>query len=163
VLLRYLGYFRFEFFGQSLTTLIEDRKNIKSVEQSIRDAELMLQESANFENLPKVLSKVAEGMQFHDATITFYEEDGKLGSRMDSGSNTLGKKVSWSDSKYSGYYPRDKEFVVEFQISGRQYNYGKIFYRFTDSRNKLEVHEEVLLERIHDGLSAFAAKIRKQN
>ena len=163
VLLRYLGYFRFEFFGQSLTTLIEDRKNIKTVEQSIRDAELMLQESANFENLPKVLSKVAEGMQFHDATITFYEEDGKLGSRMDSGSNTLGKKVSWSDSKYSGYYPRDKEFVVEFQISGRQYNYGKIFYRFTDSRNKLEVHEEVLLERIHDGLSAFAAKIRKQN
>ena len=54
-------------------------------------------------------------------------------------------------------------FVAEFQISGRQYNYGKIFYRFTDSRNKLEVHEEVLLERIHDGLSAFAAKIRKQN
>ena len=163
VLLRYLGYFRFEFFGQSLTALIEDRKNIKTVEQSIKDAELMLQESVQFENLPEVLSKVAEGMQFHDATITFYEEDGKLGSRMDSGSNTLGKKVSWSDSKYHGYYPRDKEFVAEFQISGRKYNYGKIFYRFTDSRNKLEVHEEVLLERIHDGLSAFAAKIRKQN
>ena len=30
-----------------------------------------------------------------------------------------------------------------------------------EDRDKLEVHEEVLLERIHDGLSVFAAKVRK--
>ena len=162
ILLRYLGYFRFEFFGQSLSTLIEDRKNIRSAEQSIKDAEALLQHVHTFDNLPKVLSKAAEGMQFHEAIITFYEEGGKLGSRIDSGSNSLGRQVSWKDHKRSGFYSRDQDYVTEFQISGRQYNYGKILYRFTDNRDKLEVHEEVLLERIHDGLSVFAAKIRKK-
>lgn len=162
ILLRYLGYFRFEFFGQSLTTLIEDRKNIKTAEQSIKDAELMLQESGKFESLPRVLGKAAEGMQFHEAIITFYEEDGRLGSKFDSGTISFGREVSWKDPEFSGYYSREKEFIAEFPISGRQYNYGKILYRFIDNRNKLEVHEEVLLERIHDGLSVFAAKIRKK-
>ena len=126
ILLRYLGYFRFEFFGQSLSTLIEDRKNIRSAEQSIKDAEALLQHSHTFDNLPKVLSKAAEGMQFHEAVITFYEEGGKLGSRIDSGSNSLGRQVSWKDHKRSGFYSRDKDYVTEFQIRGRQYNYGKI-------------------------------------
>ena len=39
ILLRYLGYFRFEFFGQGLTTLIKDRKSTQSVEQSMKEAE----------------------------------------------------------------------------------------------------------------------------
>ena len=39
IILRYLGYFRFEFFGQGLTTLIKDRKSTQSVEQSIKEAE----------------------------------------------------------------------------------------------------------------------------
>ena len=163
VLLRYLGYFRFEFFGQSLSTLIEDRKSIRTSEQLIKEAESMLQGVRSLDNLPAILEKAAEGMQFHEAIITFYEEHGKLGSRISSGSNETGETVSWKDPEHSGFYSRKNEFVAEFPISGRKYNYGKILYRFIDNRDKLEVNEEVLLERIHDGLSIFAAKIRKEN
>ena len=163
ILLRYLGYFRFEFFGQSLSTLIEDRKNIRTAEQSIKEAETMLQGVRSLDNLPAILEKAAEGMQFHEAIITFYEEDGKLGSRISSGSNETGETVSWKDPEHSGFYSRKNEFVAEFPISGRKYNYGKILYRFIDNRDKLEVNEEVLLERIHDGLSVFAGKVRKQS
>lgn len=163
ILLRYLGYFRFEFFGQSLSTLIEDRKSIKTAEQSIKEAESMLHGVRSFDKLPIILKKAAEGMQFHEAIITFYKEDGKLGSRISSGSNETGETVSWKDPEHSGFYSRKNEFVAEFPISGRKYNYGKILYRFIDNRDKLEVNEEVLLERIHDGLSIFAAKVRKEN
>jgi UDP-GlcNAc:undecaprenyl-phosphate GlcNAc-1-phosphate transferase len=163
ILLRYLGYFRFEFFGQSLSTLIEDRRSIKTAEQSIKEAESMLQEVNSLDKLPTVLEKAAEGMQFHEAIITFYEENGKLGSRINTEGNSIGEKVSWKDPEYSGYYSRKNEFVAEFSISGRKYNYGNILYRFIDNRDKLEVNEEVLLERIHDGLSVFAAKVRKQS
>lgn len=163
ILLRYLGYFRFEFFGQSLSSLMEDRRSTQTAEQSIKDAELMLQESNDLQNLHKVLEKAAEGMQFQEATISFYEENGRLGTKLESGNNNIiGKEVSWKDPNYSGYYSRDSEFIVEFPISGRQFAYGNILYRFIDNRNKLEVHEEVLLERIHDALYVFAAKLRKQ-
>ena len=39
ILLRYLGYFRFEFFGEGLSTLMQDRKSTKSVEQAVKEAE----------------------------------------------------------------------------------------------------------------------------
>ena len=39
VLLRYLGYFRFEFFGEGLSSLMQDRKSTKTAEQSVKDAE----------------------------------------------------------------------------------------------------------------------------
>ena len=117
----------------------------------------------SLDDLPAILEKAAEGMQFHEAIITFYKEDGKLGSRISSGNNETGETVSWKDPEHSGYYSRKNEFVAEFPISGRKYNYGKILYRFIDNRDKLEVNEEVLLERIHDGLSVFAAKVRKEN
>ena len=122
----------------------------------------MLQGINSLDKLNAVLEKAAEGMQFHEAIITFYEEDGKLGSRINTEENSIGEKVSWRDPDYSGYYSRKDEFIAEFPISGRKYNYGKILYRFIDNRDKLEVNEEILLERIHDGLSVFAGKVRKQ-
>jgi hypothetical protein len=161
ILLRYLGYFRFEFFGQNFTALMQDRKNVRSSEQCIKDAESILHDIKSFERLPEVLEKTAEGIQFHEAKISFFEEDGKLGSRIESSENKIGSEVFWKDPSNQGYYSRDKEFVAEFPISGRHFNYGKVVYRFIDNRNKLEVHEEVLLERIHDRLSVFAAKVRK--
>lgn len=161
VLLRYLGYFRFEFFGQ-LSTLIEDRKSIRSAEQAVKEAEAMLMNTTKLEVLPNVLGKAAVGMQFHEVELSFFEEDGKLGSKFGSSPNLLGKSFSWRDSSYSGYYSRDNEFVAEFPITGRNFNYGKIIYKFIDDRKKLEVHEEILLERVHDALSSFAAKVRKK-
>ena len=161
ILLRYLGYFRFEFFGQNFTNLMQDRKNVRSSEQCIKDAESILHDIKSFERLSEVLEKTAEGIHFYEAKISFFEEDGKLGSRIESNENKIGSEVLWKDPSNQGYYSRDKEFVAEFPISGRHFNYGKVVYRFIDNRNKLEVHEEVLLERIHDRLSVFAAKVRK--
>ena len=163
VLLRYLGYFRFEFFGQNFSELLQDRKNIRSSEQCIKEAESILQDLKTFDRLPEVLEKTAEGIQFHEATISFYEENGRLGCPIESNDNKILSEVIWKDPSKMGYYSRDKEFVAEFPISGRHFNYGKIVYRFIENRNKLEVHEEVLLERIHDRLSVFAAKVRKQD
>jgi hypothetical protein len=142
--------------------LIEDRKNIRTAEQSIKEAESMLQGINRLDELSTVLEKAAEGMQFHEAIISFYEEDVKLGSKCNSVESSIGEKVSWKDPYFSGYYSRKNEFVAEFPISGRKYSYGKILYRFIDNRDKLEVNEEILLERIHDGLSVFAGKVRKQ-
>ena len=163
ILLRYLGYFRFEFSGQSFSSILEDRKNIRTSEQSIKEAESLLVDIPTIDRLSDVLEKAAEGIQFKEATISFFEENGKFGSRVDSQSNKIGQVVTWKDSDLNGYYSRDDEFIAEFPISGRNYNYGKVVYKFLDKRSKLEVHEEVLLERIHDRLSVFAAKIRKNS
>jgi len=163
ILLRYLGYFRFEFFGQSLSTLIEDRKNIRSAEQSIKDAELIVSNSFDLENLKDCLCKAAEGMQFEQAQICFFQKEGKLGSKFGDGTPTVGRIISWRDSNQTGYFPKDQEFVVEFPISGRKYNYGNVQYRFMDGRSSLKVQDEVLLERIHDSISNLAGRLRKND
>ena len=74
----------------------------------------------------------------------------------------VGKIVRWSDSEQSGYFSRDKEFKVEFPISGRNFNYGKVEYSFVDGRSSLSVQDEVLLERVHDSISNFAGKLRQK-
>ena len=76
ILLRYLGYFRFEFFGQGLTLLIEDIKSTKSVEQAIKEAEQIVSQSESLEQLEECLSKVGEGMEFQRANISFYMVEG---------------------------------------------------------------------------------------
>ena len=163
ILLRYLGYFRFEFFGQSLSTLIEDRKNIRTAEQSIKEAELIVSNSFDLENLKDCLSKAAEGMHFEQAQICFFEKEGKLGSKYGDTTPTVGRIISWRDPNQTGYFPRDQEFIVEFPISGRNYSYGNVQYRFMDGRSSLKVQDEVLLERIHDSLSNLAGRLRKND
>ena len=64
ILLRYLGYFRFEFIGQGLSTLMDDRKSTKSVELAVKEAEQLVANSVDLEALEDCLSKAAEGMQF---------------------------------------------------------------------------------------------------
>ena len=54
-------------------------------------------------------------MQFHEAIITFYEEDGKLGSRIQQ-ENSIGEKVSWKDPEYSGYYSRKMNLLQNFLL-----------------------------------------------
>ena len=84
-----------------------------------------------------------------------------MGSPLDKENHSVGKVVSWSDYEQSGYFSRDKEFVAEFQISGRNYSYGKIRYVFMDGRSNLSVQDEVLLERIHDAFAVLAGRLRK--
>ena len=164
ILLRYLGYFRFEFFGEGLSTLIEDRKSTKSIEQTIKEAELLVADVVDLSGFEVCLRKVAECMQFQEATITFYGEKGRLGSsnnRKGASNGIVCKTVSWSDGSKKGYFSRDKEFTAEFTLSGRNYDYGKIKYVFVDGRSELSVQDEVLLERVHDSFAAQAAKLRK--
>ena len=72
ILLRYLGYFRFEFFGQGLTTLIKDRKSTQSVEQSIKEAEQIVANGSELRVLESCLAKAAEGMQYQQAKIKLF-------------------------------------------------------------------------------------------
>ena len=161
ILLRYLGYFRLEFFGEGLSTLMQDRKSVKSIEQSIKEAELLIAQSSSLDHLEKCLSKAAEGMQFQEAKISFYQNSSRLGVKLGEKNPQVGKIVRWSDSEQSGYFSRDKEFKVEFPISGRNFNYGKVEYIFIDGRSNLSVQDEVLLERVHDSISNLAGKLRQ--
>ena len=163
ILLRYLGYFRFEFIGQGLSTLMDDRKSTKSVEQAIKEAEQLVASALDLEALEDCLSKAAEGMQFQQATIRLYHEEGRLGSNLGLENPSVCKVITWRDQEQSGFFSRDKEFVAEFSISGRNFAYGNIQYRFMDGRSSLSVQDEVLLERIHDSISNLASRLRKQN
>jgi hypothetical protein len=161
ILLRYLGYFRFEFFGEGLSSLINDRKSTKSIELAIKDAESMLGDLYSFEKVQTCLERVAEGMQFQEAEVSFYVSQGRLGAELGADDPTIGRVVSWIDPEQNGYFAIDKQFVAEFQISGRNYSYGKIRYVFMDGRRNLSVQDEVLLERVHDALSSLASRLRK--
>jgi len=161
ILLRYLGYFRFEFIGEGLTTLIKDRKSSKSMEQAIKDTESMAAELVSLDNVQACIEKAAEGMQFHEAEVSFYETNGRLGSGLNGDNPSIGRVVSWINPQQNGYFARDKEFVAEFQISGRNYSYGKIRYVFMDGRSSLSVQDEVLLERVHDAFALLSGRLRK--
>jgi UDP-GlcNAc:undecaprenyl-phosphate GlcNAc-1-phosphate transferase len=161
ILLRYLGYFRFEFFGEGLSTLMQDRKSTKSVEQAVKEAEQIVMQSETLEDLEDCLAKAAEGMQFYKAKISFFLTDERLGSPLEKEQHEIGKAIHWRDSEQTGYFSRDKEFSVEFSISGRNFAYGKVEYTFMDGRSNLSVQDEILLERIHDAVSSFAARLRK--
>lgn len=162
ILLRYLGYFRFEFFGEGLSSLIKDRRSTKTIEQAIKEVEQLLANSSGFETLTDCLSKAAEGMRFQQATIRLFHQEGRLGSDLNLKDPPIGKVITWRDPEQSGYFSKDKEFVVEFVISGRNFAYGIMQYRFTDGRNSLSVEDEVLLERINDSLSNLAGRLRKK-
>ena len=161
ILLRYLGYFRFEFLVTGLSTLMQDRKSTKSVEQAIKEVENMTIGLDSLENIHSCIERAGEGMQFHEAEVSFYSTNGRLGSNFDIKTPTIGKVVKWVDPHQNGYFSRDKEFVAEFQISGRNYSYGKIRYVFMDGRSSISVQDEILLERIHDAFATMAGRLRK--
>ncbi|MDG1138698.1 MAG: MraY family glycosyltransferase [Opitutales bacterium] len=163
ILLRYLGYFRFEFIGEGLTTLIKDRKSTKSVELAIKEAESMAVGLDSLERVESCIQKAGEGMQFHEAEVSFYTTNGRLGTDFHTTYPSIGKVVRWEDPQQNGYFSRDKEFVAEFQISGRNFSYGKIRYVFMDGRSSLSVQDEVLLERVHDAFALLAGRLRKSD
>ena len=163
ILLRYLGYFRFEFFGQGFSSLIEERKSTKSVEQAIREAEQIVSQSVSLEQLKECFSKAAEGMPFQRAKISFYYDSKRLGVDIGNENPNVGTIVKWEDSVLNGYYKRDQVFTAQFDILGRNFQYGKVEYVFMDGRNSLSVQDEVLLERIHDSILTLVSKMRKEN
>jgi uncharacterized UPF0160 family protein len=161
ILLRYLGYFRFEFFGQGFSSLLQDRKSVRTAEQAVKEAEDMILQMNNLEGVSEAFGKAAEGMQFQEVSLAFFQDKGQLGIEGESTDATARKSFYWKDPEQRGFYSRDKEFVAEFGIHGRNYVYGSVQYRFMDGRSKIDVQEEILLERIHDALASLAARIRK--
>ncbi len=161
ILLRYLGYFRFEFFGEGLSTLMQDRKSTKSAEQAVKEAEQLVLSGSDLEILKECMSKTAEGMQFQEVRLSLYSSDGRLGSDLLNEKHSVGKVIYWRDAKQFGYFSRDNEFIAEFSIAGRNFAYGKVNYRFMDGRSSLNVQDEILLERIHDAISSLAGRLRK--
>ena len=51
---------------------------------------------------------------------------------------------------------------MEFELTGRRFCYGKATYYFADGRSELGVHEEILLERIHDAIVDLAGRVRRK-
>ena len=93
---------------------MDHRKSTKSVEQSVKEAEQLVANSVDLESLEDCLSKAAEGMRFHQATIQLFHDEGRLGSDLNFENPSVGKVITWRDQEQSGYFSRDKEFVVEF-------------------------------------------------
>ena len=113
------------------------------------------------EGVAKALGKAAEGMQFQEVSLAFFKDKGRLGIEGESTDATDQRSFYWKDPEQSGFYSRDKEFVAKFGINGRNFLYGSIQYSFMDGRSKMDVQEEILLERIHDALASLAARLRK--
>ena len=162
ILLRYLGYFRFEFFGEGLSTLIEDRKSTKTVEQAIKDAEQIVSNAKSLEEIEECMRKTSEGMGFQEAKIFFFYDSNRLGVSLDNQDPKVGRVVQWQDPNQTGYFSRDKQFSAKFSISGRNFAYGSVEYIFMDGRTSLSVQDEVLLERVHDSISSLASRLRKE-
>ena len=104
ILLRYLGYFRFEFFGEGLSTLMQDRKSTKSVEQAIKEAEQIISSSDSLDELAKCLGKAAEGIQFHEAKISFYHSSNRLGVDLEQTHPKVGQIINWNDREQVGVF-----------------------------------------------------------
>ena len=161
VLLRYLGYFRFDFFGKGLVSLVQDREATRIAEQAVKEVESMVSLSDNFDDLPRAIQRASAALGFAEVKMSFFHEDGVLGVPSDALNRQVREVIQWSDSQYPGYFPRDRAFSAEFPISGLKFVYGSISYQFLDGRQNLEVHDEILLERIHDSISSLAGRVRR--
>ena len=104
ILLRYLGYFRFEFFGQGFSSLLQDRKSARTAEQAVKDAEDMLGQMDSIEGVSEALGKAAEGMQFQEVSLALFEEaNGKLGIKGEATNSTTRKSIWWKDPEQSAF------------------------------------------------------------
>ena len=162
VLLRYLGYFRFDFFGKGLVSLVQDRETARVAEQVVKKVEGMVALSEDFGDLPRAIERASTALGFAEVKLSFFQEEGVLGVPSDASTRQVREVISWTDSQYPGYFPRDRAFSSEFPISGLRYVYGSINYQFLDGRQNLEVHDEILLERIHDAISSLAGRVRRK-
>jgi UDP-GlcNAc:undecaprenyl-phosphate GlcNAc-1-phosphate transferase len=162
VLLRYLGYFRFDFIGRGLVSLVQDREATRIAEQAVKEVEGMVSLSDNFDDLPRAIEHASTALGFAEVKMSFFQEDGLLGVPSDVSTRQVREVIRWTDSQYPGYFPRERAFSAEFPISGLRYVYGSINYQFLDGRQNLEVHDEILLERIHDAISSLAGRVRRK-
>ena len=161
VLLRYLGYFRFDFFGKGLVSLVQDRETARVAEQVVKEVEGMVALSQDFGDLPRAIERASAALGFAEVKMSFFQENGLLGVSSDASTRQVREVISWTDSQYPGYFPRDRAFSAEFPLNGLRYVYGTVNYQFLDGRQNLEVHDEILLERIHDAISSLAGRVRR--
>jgi UDP-N-acetylmuramyl pentapeptide phosphotransferase/UDP-N-acetylglucosamine-1-phosphate transferase len=161
VLLRYLGYFRFDFFGKGLVSLVQDRETTRVAEQVVREVEGMVALSQDFGDLPRAIERASVALGFAEVKMSFFQENNMLGVSPGASTRQVREVISWTDSQYPGYFPRDRAFSAEFPLNGLRLVYGSVNYQFLDGRQSLEVNDEILLERIHDAISSLAGRVRR--
>tara|TARA_B100001123_G_scaffold447981_1_gene607315 strand:- start:3966 stop:5492 length:1527 start_codon:yes stop_codon:yes gene_type:complete len=163
VLLRYLGYFRLAEVGAGLRSLIRERESAKEAEQLVGELEVDVGKAKKLDAVEGIVGRAASALGFARATMQFFEDDQirVLGAESDSTTKLRGV-VSWESGEQRGYFDRSKELKVEFELAGRRFCYGKATYHFADGRNKLSVHDEILLERIHDAIVDLAGRVRRK-
>ena len=140
---------------------MQDRETSRVAEQVVKEVEGMVAISQDFGDLPKAIERASAALGFAEVKMSFFQEDGLLGVPSDTSTRQVREVIRWTDSQYPGYFPRDRAFSAEFPINGLRYVYGSVNYQFLDGRQNLEVHDEILLERIHDAISSLAGRVRR--
>ena len=99
------------------------------------------------------MGKAAEGMQFQEASLAFFEEKGHLESR---GSNdaTDRKSILWKDSEQEGFIPEIRNFWLNSEL-------GRNHARFYDLDGEAISMAGAFFWSDHDALASLAARIRK--
>jgi UDP-GlcNAc:undecaprenyl-phosphate/decaprenyl-phosphate GlcNAc-1-phosphate transferase len=164
VLLRYLGYFRLATVGMGFRSLIRERESAKEVEQLVGELETEISRAKKLTAVEKIVGRAAPALGFARATMQFFEDEKicVLGTEVQSASSKIREVITWGHSLHRGFFDRSKEFKVEFELTGRRFCYGKAIYHFNDGRQELAVHEEILLERIHDAILDLAGRVRRK-
>ena len=163
VLLRYLGYFRLAEVSAGLRSLIRERESAKEAEQLVGELEMEIGKSKKLDVVEDIVGRAAPALGFDRATVQFFE-DGQirvLGAESNADSKIRGV-VSWENGQHRGFFDLTKELKAEFELAGRRFSYGKAIYHFCDGREELGVHEEILLERIHDAIVDLAGRVRRK-
>ena len=140
---------------------MQDRETARVAEQVVKEVEGMVALADDFEDLPRAIERAADALGFAEVKMSFFQADGLLGVSSDASTRQVREVISWTDSQYPGYFPRDRAFSAEFPLNGLRFVYGSVNYQFLDGRQSLEVHDEILLERIHDAISSLAGRVRR--
>ena len=158
VLLRYLNFFKFNYSTGEFNSFVKKRKAVKLSEKLIKDAEMLLNRSANHEDITISLECVANVLDCDEVKLSIYKQlktkKGKNLSKTDQGIEDL----YWKNPKNSINLNNLDPFVAKYPLAGRNIKYGEIRYSFISNRSKIEIHEEIQLERFHDALVALASR-----
>ena len=160
VLLRYLGFFRIDFLTKDFVSFIEKRNSVVYSERIIKKAETLLKKSTNYENLNKVLESIALVLDCDEIKLCFFKQLKVKTDEKNFNTRDSIKNFYWKSHKSPTHFNSDEEFVLKYPLAGRNTIYGDISYRFISKRFKIQIEEEIQLERIHDALVVLATKIK---
>ena len=87
--------------------------------------------------LPRAIERAADALGFAEVKMSFFQADGLLGVSSDASTRQVREVISWTDSQYPGYFPRDRAFSAEFPLNGLRFVYGSVNYQFPSMVGKV--------------------------